>query len=134
MHKVIKIISLPAIGFALLAACTDLSTLRSDRPITPVPEFEKMIVGRLDANYIGNETCLGNCHKHDKISHDLQQSVHGAQVSAESGLPLVNCESCHGPGSLAVEQLVETPTGESAAAETLLPLNELPPRPSRSSV
>jgi DmsE family decaheme c-type cytochrome len=127
MHKVIKIISLPAIGFALLAACTDLSTLRSDRPITPVPEFEKMIVGRLDANYIGNETCLGNCHKHDKISQDLQQSVHGAQVSAESGLPLVNCESCHGPGSLAVEQLVETPTGEKRCSfETLLPLKELP--------
>jgi len=29
----------------------------------------------------------------------------GAQLSSESGLPLVNCESCHGPGSLAIEKL-----------------------------
>jgi DmsE family decaheme c-type cytochrome len=127
MHKVIKIISLPAIGFALLAACTDLSTLRSDRPIRPVPEFEKLIVGRLDANYIGNEACLAKCHVHDKISQDLQHSVHGAQVSAESGLPLVNCESCHGPGDLAVAVLVETASGEKRCSfETLLPLKDLP--------
>jgi DmsE family decaheme c-type cytochrome len=37
----------------------------------------------------------------------------GAQLSRESGLPLVNCESCHGPGSLAVEPL----TPEKLAAD-----------------
>jgi DmsE family decaheme c-type cytochrome len=127
IQGITRIAAFSALGLALLAACVDLSALRSDQPIRPVREYEKMIVGRLDANYIGSEACLAKCHQHDKISADLQQSVHGAQVSAASGLPLVNCESCHGPGSLAVDQLVEMPSGEKRCAfENLLPLQELP--------
>jgi DmsE family decaheme c-type cytochrome len=122
-----RIVALSLFGLALLAACADLSSLRSDQPIQPIREYEKQIVGRLDADYIGNDQCLAKCHKHDKIAVDFQQSVHGEQVSAESGLPLVNCESCHGPGSMAVEHLAETPTGEKRCEfETLLPLKELP--------
>lgn len=112
---------------SLLAACTDLSSLRSDHPIQPVREYERLIVGRLDANYVGNEQCLAKCHRHDKLLRDFQMSVHGEQVSADNGLPLVNCESCHGPGSLAVEKLVTTPSGEARCQfETLLPLKKLP--------
>lgn len=115
------------IGVALLAACTDLATLRADHPIRPVRDYEKMIVGRLDADYIGNEACLAKCHQHDKIAKDLHESVHGAQISVTSGLPLVNCESCHGPGSLAVKELVETPGGEKRCTfENLLSLEDLP--------
>jgi len=127
MRGMIKCSVFSAIGVVLLASCADLSTLRSDQPIKPVREYERMIVGRLDADYIGNEACLAKCHKHDKIAKDLHESVHGAQISAASGLPLVNCESCHGPGSLAVNQLVEMADGEKRCAfENLLPLEELP--------
>lgn len=127
MHGAIKIVVLSVVGIAMLAACADLSFLRSDHPIRPVRDYEKLIVGRLDANYIGNEACLAKCHAHDQIAKDLHQSVHGAQISAASGLPLVNCESCHGPGSLAVEQLIDLPSGEKRCAfENLLPLEDLP--------
>ena len=112
---------------ALLAACSDLTYLRSDQPIQPVREHERMIVGRLDADYIGNDTCLAKCHKHDRIFKDFQMSVHGEQISADNALPLVNCESCHGPGSKAVESLLPTPSGEERCQfETLLSLKELP--------
>ncbi len=107
----------------LLGACTDLSGLRADRPLLPVREYEQMIVGRLDADYVGNENCLGRCHKHDKIYRDFQLSVHGEQVAADSGLPLVNCESCHGPGSLAIEHAAEN---DKCNFETLLQLDKLP--------
>jgi len=122
-----RLLALPLFGLALLAACTDLSTLRSDQPIQPIREYEKQIVGRLDADYIGNESCLAKCHEHDNAHKDFQLSVHGEQISADSGLPLVNCESCHGPGSLAVENLATTEDGRPRCNyETLLPLNALP--------
>ena len=70
-----------------------------------------MIVGRLDADYIGTDNCLSACHEHDQRRRDFDLSTMGAQLSRESGLPLVNCESCHGPGSLAVEQLTPAEAG-----------------------
>jgi DmsE family decaheme c-type cytochrome len=125
--KLATLITLPVLGFALLVACTDPATLREDRPLKPVRDYEKLIVGRLDADYIGNDQCLAKCHVHDRILNDFRRSVHGEQVAAESGLPLVNCESCHGPGSLAVAELATTPSGEPRCRfETLLPLDELP--------
>ncbi len=104
-------------------ACTDLGTLRDDRSLLPVRDYERLIVGRLDADYIGNEDCLAKCHKHDRIYKDFKQSIHGEQVQASSGLPLVNCESCHGPGSLAVAKIDEKLRCDFA---TLLNLKELP--------
>ena len=79
--------------FILVCSCTDLTSLRADHPILPVREYEQLIVGRLDADYVGDNNCLAKCHKHDQIQKDFQMSVHGEQISAETGLPLVNCES-----------------------------------------
>jgi DmsE family decaheme c-type cytochrome len=85
-----------------LAGC---ETLKTSKPIMPIKEYEKMLAGRFDANYIGTDNCLRACHFHDKVRRDFEASTMGAQLSRESGLPLVDCESCHGPGSLAVEGL-----------------------------
>lgn len=117
------------LGAALLilaaTACSDVTSLRSDHPLLPVRDYERMIVGRLDADYIGNDQCLAKCHAHDKIAEDFKESVHGEQIEASSGLPLVNCESCHGPGSLAVQHAKEKGRCEF---ETLLQLKDLPPQ------
>jgi DmsE family decaheme c-type cytochrome len=85
-----------------IAGC---ASLKKSSPIMPIKEYEAMLMGRLDANYIGTDNCLASCHYHDKIRDDFSASTMGAQISTESHLPLVNCESCHGPGSLAVEGL-----------------------------
>lgn len=90
------------LGFFFVVGC---AALKESRPIFPVKEYEKMIAGRLDADYVGTDTCLNACHVHDKIRRDFDLSTMGAQLSRESGLPLVNCESCHGAGSLAIDLL-----------------------------
>ena len=110
-------------AISILFSCSDMSSIRQDHPIKPVREYERMIVGRLDADYVGNDTCLEKCHTHDKIFRDFQASVHSSQVDVDSGLPLVNCESCHGPGSLAVESAVD---GQPCDFKTLLDLDSLP--------
>lgn len=86
----------------MLSGC---ETLKVSKPILPIREYERMIVGRLDANYVGARNCLSACHFHDKIKQDFDASTMGAQLSKKSGMPLVDCESCHGPGSLAIEGL-----------------------------
>lgn len=112
-----------SLSIVSLAACSP----RKDQPIMPVRDYERMIVGRLDADYVGNEACLSKCHAHDKKRDNFNNSVHGEQIDADSGLPLVNCESCHGPGSLAVSQLKTTSSGEQQCdTETLLPISDLP--------
>jgi DmsE family decaheme c-type cytochrome len=86
-------------GVVTLQSCT---YLKSSQPLVSPKEYERMLAGPLDADYIGTEKCLKGCHDHDKIAGYLQSSVHGRQKDAGSGMPLVNCETCHGPGSLAV--------------------------------
>lgn len=111
---------------AALAACNG----RATKPLLPVAEYERMIVGRVDAEYVGTDNCVSKCHRHDKITDDFKHSVHGEQIKPETGLPLVNCESCHGPGSLAVAKIDESKKklGDKASCDhgTLLDLKKLP--------
>jgi DmsE family decaheme c-type cytochrome len=88
--------------FLSVLGCASCSGLRKSRAILPVRDYERMIVGRLDAEYVGTDNCVAKCHRHDKITDDFKHSVHGEQIRPEDGLPLVNCESCHGAGSLAI--------------------------------
>jgi DmsE family decaheme c-type cytochrome len=81
--------------------------VKESKPIIPIIEYERLLVGRIDANYVGTETCLSACHFHDKYKTDFEASTMGAQLSSESGMPLVDCETCHGPGSLAIVGLTE---------------------------
>lgn len=117
-----------AIIAVLLSSCAEL---KQDRPFLPVLEYERMIVGRLDAEYVGTDNCVTKCHKHEKITDDFKHSVHGEQIKPETGLPLVNCESCHGPGSLAIEKIsddVEENDEKKVKCDTstFLDINNLP--------
>jgi len=108
--------------------------LKASKPIMPVRDYERMIAGRFDANYIGAANCLQACHFHDKVRRDFEASTMGAQMSAKSGLPVVDCESCHGPGSLAVEGITQEKVADDTMAgkqtecdyKTLIDLKELP--------
>lgn len=98
--KISQLLFFTLLPLLVLTAC---DSLRESKPIMPVKEYERLMVGNFMADYVGNDNCLAKCHKHDEIKRDFEVSVHGDQISAETGLPLVNCESCHGPGSLAIE-------------------------------
>lgn len=110
-------------------------TLKGSKPILPIRDYEKMIVGRFDADYVGTSNCLAACHEHDGLKYNFDMSTMGAQLKKESGLPLVDCESCHGPGSLAIEGLSRKLVEENAAQgkktecnyKTLIDLKELAP-------
>lgn len=120
-------------GMLFLAGC---AALKASNPILPVKEYEKILAGRLDADYIGTNTCLSACHYHDKLRKDFEASTMGAQLSAKSGMPLVDCESCHGPGSLALENITpeiveqDAKEGRQTACkhETMIDLQQLPPQ------
>jgi DmsE family decaheme c-type cytochrome len=109
-------------------------SLRSAEPIIPIAEYERMLVGRLDSNYVGTKNCLAACHYHDQVNLDFEASTMGAQMSGETDLPLVDCESCHGPGSLAIEGLTpekveaDARIGTQTACDfkTLIDLKNLP--------
>jgi DmsE family decaheme c-type cytochrome len=96
------------VALVFLAACAALlgcEALKSARPLVSQKEYEQMIVGRLDADYVGTDACLKACHFHDKLRQDFEASTMGAQMSRKTGLPVVDCESCHGPGSLAIKDI-----------------------------
>lgn len=103
--------------------CTYLTT---SKPILKQSEFEKMIAGRFDADYVGTDTCLFRCHEHDKLNEYFKKSVHAEQIAKETALPLVNCETCHGPGSLAIENIKEVNGKKQCDYETLIDLKKLP--------
>lgn len=129
LRKVLYVLALSTI---VLSGC---ETLKTSKPIIPIKEYERMIVGSLDANYVGTQNCLSACHYHDTIRRSLDASTMGAQLSAKSGMPLVNCESCHGPGSLAIEGLTPEKVAEDAKAgiqtacdyKTFIDIKNLPP-------
>ncbi|GBE02243.1 cytochrome c nitrite reductase pentaheme subunit [bacterium BMS3Bbin06] len=111
-------------------------TLKTSKPILPIKEYERMLVGRLDADYVGTNNCLSACHYHDRIKRDFEASTMGAQLSSKSGMPIVDCESCHGPGSLAIEGLTPEKVKADAAEgkqtacnyKTLIDIKSLPPQ------
>ncbi|OGR28250.1 MAG: cytochrome C [Desulfuromonadaceae bacterium GWB2_53_15] len=122
-----------AVSFIALLFISGCADLKESRPLLPVAEYEKMIVGRLDADYVGTDNCVAKCHKHDKITDYFRRSVHGEQIKVGTGLPLVNCESCHGPGSLAIEKIEENKQlygdkGDKCDTTKLLDYKLLPPQ------
>jgi DmsE family decaheme c-type cytochrome len=118
----------------LLAALYGCETLKSSKALIPIKEYERMLVGRIDANYIGTDRCLSACHSHDRIRRDFEASTMGVQMSGQSNMPQVNCESCHGPGSLAVENVTPELVAKDAAEaketackyDTFIDLKNLP--------
>lgn len=137
-RKYLSLVFAAALALALLAGGCE--TLKSSRPILPVKEYEKLLVGRFDANYVGTANCLRACHFHDRILKDFEASTMGAQMK-ETGLPIVDCETCHGPGSLAIEGLTPEKVKEAAARgqrlacdyETFIDIKNLP-APARSLI
>ena len=126
MHRAATMITIAL----LFAGCV---SPKQSRPLLPVAEYEKMVVGRLDAEYVGTDNCVAKCHRHDKITDFFKHSVHGEQIRSETGLPLVNCESCHGPGSLAIANIEESKrqhgeAGDKCDTSKMLDIRQLPPQ------
>jgi DmsE family decaheme c-type cytochrome len=120
-------------AFVILLFVSGCTTPNQPRSLLPVAEYEKMVVGRLDANYVGTDNCVAKCHRHDIITDYFRHSVHGEQVATDTGLSLVNCESCHGPGNLAIANIEETKRtlgdkGDKCDTTKLLDLKALPPQ------
>ncbi|MBU0675929.1 MAG: DmsE family decaheme c-type cytochrome [Proteobacteria bacterium] len=110
-----------------------LSKLKEPRPIIPIQEYEKQLLGKLTSDYVGNENCLKGCHTHDKIALDFKSSTMGDLLEqTSSGMQIVDCESCHGPASEMMDAMVglkeEVNKKEIIAAhkENLLDYAELP--------
>ncbi|HLB24854.1 MAG TPA: DmsE family decaheme c-type cytochrome [Nitrospirota bacterium] len=118
--------ALPAFLAALALVSAGCAAVNSSKALVPVKEYERLIAGRLDADYVGDQECLTRCHAHDKYKQYFDASTMGAQLSPESGLPLVNCESCHGPGSLAVRNIRVINGVETCDFETFIDLGNLP--------
>lgn len=101
--------------FLLLALMQGCQKLKGTKPLLPQKEYERMLVGDLNANFVGTENCLAACHDHDKLKQYFDASTMGAQMEGESGMPLIDCETCHGPGSLAIEGITKELVEENAA-------------------
>ena len=123
------------IVLAVTAAIAGCKNLKESKPIIPITEYERLLVGRIDSNYVGTDNCLSACHYHDKYRRDFEASTMGAQLSSESGMPRVDCETCHGPGSQAIVGLTKDRIEEDRKKgkqtecryETLIDIKSLPP-------
>ncbi|MEW6486984.1 MAG: DmsE family decaheme c-type cytochrome [Thermodesulfobacteriota bacterium] len=104
----------------LFAAC---AALRQGHPIFSQQEYERMLVGPIEADYVGQTNCLAACHVHDGLAAYLERSVHGQQLSQDRNLPLFDCETCHGAGSLAIENAAQD---KACDTTQFVRLSELP--------
>ncbi|MGV1099089.1 DmsE family decaheme c-type cytochrome [Thiovibrio sp. JS02] len=111
-HRLLNSCLSVLIFIALGGGC---SGMKESKPILPIREYEKMIVGNLNADYVGTRNCLAACHEHDRLKLYFDASTMGAQLKKESGMPLVDCETCHGPGSLAIKGLSKELVEKNAA-------------------
>ncbi|RMG70564.1 MAG: DmsE family decaheme c-type cytochrome [Nitrospirae bacterium] len=117
-----------------LLVLTSCAELKRSRPLVQIKEYERLIAGRLDADYVGTKACLSACHSHDRIKRAFDASTMGAQLKRDSGMPLVDCESCHGPGSLAIKGITKKLVEEnlkkgiktSCNYKTLIDIKNLP--------
>jgi len=98
----------------LLGLTQGCEKLKSTEPLLMQKEYENILVGDIDADYIGTKKCLSACHAHDQLKQFFDASTMGAQLREDSGMPLVDCETCHGPGSLAIEGLTRELVEENA--------------------
>jgi len=84
-----------------------MAALKAATPIIAIKEYEKMLFGKMTADYVGNENCLKGCHVHDKLALDFKSSTMGDQLKqSSSGMMIVDCESCHGPASELMASIV----------------------------
>jgi DmsE family decaheme c-type cytochrome len=117
--------------FVSVLGCVSCTGLRKSTAILTDRDYKRMIVGRLDAEYVGTDNCVAKCHRHEKIADDFKNSVHGEQIRPDDGLPLVNCESCHGAGSLAIAGISDDVAANDARnvkcnSSTFLDIRSLP--------
>jgi len=96
------IITVAAISF--IAGCAGTKTVSYE-------EYKAMVAGQAGAELVGNKTCW-ECHMND--SHK------GA------GEGKVSCEDCHGPGSLAVQDMHEEKGRMTCNYKTFIAIGKLP--------
>ena len=98
IHLVKGLVLCGLLATFFISGCT--GKLKEDNPIITIIEYEKMLLGKLTSDYVGMENCLTGCHDHDKKALDFKSSTMGDQLEqASHGMRVVDCESCHGPGS-----------------------------------
>jgi DmsE family decaheme c-type cytochrome len=93
-----------AAAFALVCGIVtaDVQTAPHPAPAaqaTP-PPAKQAGTAAAPAEYVGQDTCLG-CH--DDRAAGLSATVHGKAAHPRSPAAAQGCESCHGPGSLHIE-------------------------------
>ncbi|MBU0486037.1 MAG: DmsE family decaheme c-type cytochrome [Proteobacteria bacterium] len=126
--KLLLLCGLLAVFF--IAGC---NALKKSTPIVSITEYEKMLLGKITSDYVGNANCLVNCHDHDKLALDFKSSTMGDQLAeSSSGMMIVDCESCHGPGSELMDAIKgldaekDAKTIVQAHKENLLDFSNLP--------
>lgn len=95
------------LGVALLF-CGCVKSLKQAKPVIPNKAYDKLLLGNAMADYVGNDACMKKCHVHGKLWRDFDASTMGTQLKiSSSGMMIVDCESCHGPGSVPLAELEE---------------------------